>query len=356
MRLSAVCCAAVLVPSVAFGWGFEAHRRLSSNLHEPFSEGSCLRAFVAQFTSQYSFQDQSCDPDRWRQNEGPECDGRRDTPESCEWPRHYLNVDYADPLESYPRDWEEAKVRFGQYAVANGRVPWRVEQLYGELVQAFEARAISQARDRLAWLSHYVTDASSPMHATRSQPGDLHLRYETQMLATQGRLDALIVAMRQHYGTLGRAHPRDHVFDLLLVGQPLAQTLIHQDIQNGGSLTALYDNSADLTARRWADGLTLLAALIGTAWLEAGAPLLSGMPGGCDAAVPDGQLVLAGYPLPQQVPDAGTAGDGGVDRPDAGPGANGSLPEGGCQGCGAAPAALLPLAGLGLLLRRRRAR
>lgn len=341
---------ALVVPAQALAWGFDGHRRLAANAHEPFPANSCLRLWLEQVTDVYSWTDKSCDPDRWRNTD------------QNEWPRHFLNIDWADPIQSYPREWADVEVRFGQYAVKNGTVPWRTEEFYGRLVNDMKAGNSTAALDTVAFLSHYVTDAFSPMHDTKNQAGDVHTRYESQMLNTKANIDAITTSMRQHYGTLGKADPRHHLFDIILVGHPLSVELIAQDTQAQGDMAALYQNSREMTARRWADSLTLLASLVGTAWVEAGKPMLSGMPQGCSTDVAQGELVLEGYALPPPyVPDAGTpAIDSGTP---VSPSDGGTWPDGGdvvtfpeapppvgCEGCGGgSTAALIPLLLLGLV-------
>lgn len=366
--LALVALVAMALPHTAFGWGFQGHRRLASHLHEPFPQGSCLRAWLSSVTGRADWQDKACDPDRWRGDDPESCNERQYAPLWCEWPRHYLNIDYANPLESYPRDWAQVEETFKQHAVANGRVPWRVEELHGQLVAELRAGNGTKALETVAFLSHYVTDAASPMHTTRNQPGSLHSRYETQMLSDQNRLNALAVAMRGHYGKLGRADPKNHTFDLILVGVPLAQEIIFEDFKNDGNMTALYDHTRDLTARRFADGVTLTASLVGTAWVEAGSPRLNGMPNGCDASFPETDLEVRGFPFAQDPPqpDAGTGGDdagtGGEDAGNGNPWVPPSplLPEEPPVGCGCASAQVslvLPGVLLGLLtLRRNRSR
>ncbi len=367
--------ALVAVPESAFAWGFTGHRRLASHLHEPFPTGSCLRAWLSTTTGVYAWQEKACDPDRWRNSDPETCDARQNTPLWCEWPRHYLDIDYANPVESYPRDWAAAEEKFKQYAVANGRVPWRVEELYAELVADFRAGNGADALETVAYLSHYVTDAASPMHTTKNQPGNLHTRYESDMLSNQTRLNALAVAMRGYYGQLGRVDPKNHTFDLIQVGVPLAQKIIFDDFNSNGAMDALYANTSEITARRFADGVTLMASLVGTAWVEAGSPKLSGMPSGCSTSFPETTVELRGYPLPQPQPeDGGTDGgtdDAGTGDEDGGGGGGGGgipwvptepLPEpapGGC-GCASAPMSMIflmiPAAAFVMRSRRRRVR
>lgn len=352
--------AVALLPALAFGWGFDGHRRLAQNTHEPFSQDACLRAWLVQVTGQFNWQDKACDPDRWRQTDPQEA------------PRHYLNIDYASPIESYPREWDQVVARFGQYAEKNGTVAFRVEDLYAQLVADMKARDGAKALETVAYLSHYVTDAFSPMHDTKEQPGTLHLRYESDLLEPNAQIDAVTQQMRSFYGTLGQASPRHHIYDAVIAGQPLAQRIIRDDFANNGNNDALYQNTREITARRWGDALTFLASLVGTAWVEAGKPMLPGMPNGCSTDVPQGEVVLEGYAWPppwspdagtDPTPDAGEPADAG-HKPgqwdplplDAGtPGQQPPSSEG-CSGCGNGPlVALLPLGFFGLVqLGRRR--
>ncbi|MGA9523333.1 MAG: MYXO-CTERM sorting domain-containing protein, partial [Myxococcaceae bacterium] len=104
---------------------------------------------------------------------------------------------------------------------------------------------------------------------------------------------------------------------------------------------------------------------VGSAWVDAGKPLLTGMPQGCDVEFPQGEMVLNGYPLPlpaPAMPDAGVVDAGSVEA-DAGVSGGGEtltpIDDGavGC-GCGGSPvAALAPMLLLALIpLRMRRER
>src|SRR5687768_553415 len=102
---------ASVVPASSFGWGFQAHRRLTSQLQEPLPESSCLRKWLWK-NQNYAFQDQSCDPDRWKYQNHANYD-------FAEGWRHYLNIDWAEPAKSYPRDWAQAVTSFGEYRANN---------------------------------------------------------------------------------------------------------------------------------------------------------------------------------------------------------------------------------------------
>ncbi|MFZ5470057.1 MAG: hypothetical protein ACOZIN_11535 [Myxococcota bacterium] len=306
-----VCTFTALLPAVGHGWGFDGHRRLARHMQDALPTNSCLRLWIAANQS-FSFQNAAADPDRWRIQSHPNYD-------PDEWPRHYLEIDWASPIESYPHDWTEVEARFGQYAVKNGQVPWRSEEYYGRLVTAFRNGDTAAILTVLAHYSHYVTDAFSVLHDTKNfDPNGLHARWESDMLAVAANLDGITAAFPQYLGSVGRAHPRHHVFDIVIVGNGLLGQLLAADQAASASGTfdmpAFYSGVRELTARRWADALTLYGSLIASAWIDAGSPLLAGMPSGCSMQVPQGELVLRGYALPPpwQPPDAGSFADAGV--------------------------------------------
>lgn len=347
--LSSVGLLALLAPASAFAWGFDTHKELTSRLHEPLPAG-CLKSFIAGKQSA-AFQDDSCDPDRWRDTDPDE------------WPRHFLQIDRAMPPQDYPRDYAAALEKFGNYyGVRNGTVPWRVEEIYGQLVAAFQSKNETAVLAKIAHLSHYVTDAFSPLHDSQvtdprlsaQDPDGLHRRFETLMLDVPSDLEAVANEARAYYGTLGRADPRHRTFDIVLTGQPLASTLAQADFEAQGDLTELLAKTRELTARRFGDSLTLLSSLVASAWVDAGSPLLASMPQSCALEVPQGELALAGHPLPI-TPDPMDAGA--EPEPDAGtptgPTPPTTVSPSGCSGAGVMGLPLLALLAAGLWRRRR---
>lgn len=322
--------ALLLAPALGFGWGFNGHRRIASKMAEPLPNG-CLKTWLSAQTALTSFQDDACDPDRWRSGTAsayePACVN------SCEAPRHYLDIDYAVPITTYPRDWAAVQTRFAQYAVQNGQVPWHVERMYSELVAKFQSGNSAAIAQHIAWMSHYVADAFSPYHDTRYSDPKVdandtvggHSRYESDMLAVSSNINSIAARANLYYGTLGRADPRNHIFDIIIVGNPLAQQLATADSQGGGDVTALYNATNDLTSRRWGDAITLMASLVASAWVDAGKPIISGMPSPCSNVVPQGEIVFKGY-VTAVVADGGTVGG------DAGSGGGGGGNNGGFGG------------------------
>ena len=292
----------LLAPSLAWGWGFDGHRKLASMMHEPLPANACLRGWVAARQTT-ALQDDACDPDRWRYTSA----GAKYDPD--EWPRHYLEVDWVVPPESYPRDWGNAQILLRNYAVKNGQVPWHVETRYRQLVNAFKSKDPAAILQELFLLSHYVTDAFSVLHNTKNfDPDGLHQRWESDMFDNNTQLNGIAADAKTYYGTVGWADPKNNIFDVVLVGNGLVGTLVAADQSHVGDMPGFYGAVRELTARRWGDALTLMASILWTAWAEAGAQVLPGFASNCSMAVPSQEIVLKGYPPA-----------GGFGHPDGGP-------------------------------------
>src|SRR5918993_1220329 len=96
-------------------------------------------------------------------------------------------------FKALPHDYKEAVEKRGlDFVLKNGTVPWRAEEIYIELRNAFKALETQGfARDNVklfsSVLSHYVADAHVPFHAVINYDGQLtgqwgiHSRFETEL-------------------------------------------------------------------------------------------------------------------------------------------------------------------------------
>lgn len=317
----------LLAATPALAWGFDGHRRLASVMQDAMPAGHCLRTwFSARQTP--GLQDKACDPDRWRGTDVNEA------------PRHFLEIDWVQPLSRYPRDWDAAVALIGaRNAVNNGIVPWHVEAKYAELVAAFRAKNATTILDTAFVLSHYVFDSFSILHDTKNfDPNGLHQRWESDMLNVSTYLNGITSLAVTYYGTAGLADPRYNTFDIVTVGNGVLPALLAADNPDGGTNAQLYNATRDLTARRWGDGVTVMSSLLWSAWAEAGRPDLTGFTTGCSRAAPVAEIVLRGYPVPGGFTHWVDAGVPGVDAgvPDAGPGGDGGTGAGGGGGASGA--------------------
>ena len=81
--------------------------------------------------------------------------------------------------------------RYGrEFVDKNGTLPWRTEEIYTKLVEAFTQKA-AYSRENIKFFSsviaHYVADAHVPFHAALNYDGQLtgqwgiHARFETEL-------------------------------------------------------------------------------------------------------------------------------------------------------------------------------
>src|SRR6516164_9330311 len=117
----------VLTPAATHAWGQDVHRRLTRRALDGLP--SNLKAF---FDVQKDFVvEHSVDPDLWRVV-GLKGDlGDED-------PNHFLDIDALDeppPFVNVPRTWSAFVAKYGDdRAHRAGRLPWRVDEMFGRLV------------------------------------------------------------------------------------------------------------------------------------------------------------------------------------------------------------------------------
>lgn len=269
-------------PAPAGAWGFVPHRvimeaaiaRLPPELR-PFFEAN--REFVAQHV---------IDPDTWRTAGFDE-----------EAPNHFLDLDAPPygpaPHDALPRDLDRAIARFGAGVVnANGRLPWRAAEMYGNLRRAFETRAKSDFGDTTvlefaAWFTHYISDAYVPFHAVTNHDGQLtgqsgiHSRWETQLF--------------ERYATRITISPaplvpvpdvRAFVFTTLLESERLAPAVLQADLAAIGArdaydeayFEAFFASMQPLLQRRLGEAIAGAASVVTAAWEAAGKPSMAVVP------------------------------------------------------------------------------
>jgi hypothetical protein len=290
VRLISFCIA--LISFQAFSWGFDGHRRLASMMHEQLPSNLCLKNWIVSKQNTTN-QNMACDPDRWRIASDPNYDMN-------EAPRHYLEIDYLNPIQSYPRDFNVVVSMLGnRVATQNGIVPWRSEEMFQQLVADFASKDETRIVKTLFTFTHYIADSFSVLHNTKNfDPNNgLHSRWESDMLNPIANINAITTDARTYYGTAGRADVKNNIFEVVIAGNPLVPQLINFDLDAGSTnIQKLFINSRTLTAKRWGDAVTLLSSIVWTAWAQAGSPELSGFNASCSRAVPTNRIVAVGYP------------------------------------------------------------
>ncbi len=262
----------ISAPQPAAAWGFDAHRYILSRAIE------LLPPEIRPFFEKYRdvIVEHAIDPDLWR-TAGWE----------VEESRHYVDMDAYGPypFSALPRDYNEAVTRRGQeFVTKNGVLPWRLEEMYGKLVEAFTQKA-GYSRENIKFFSsvvgHYAGDACVPFHAVLNHDGQLtgqygiHARFESelfdryrsQLKVTPGRL-------------LPVSSARDLAFDSLTVSSQLVQQILDADraavagreIYDDEYFKLLFAKVRPILEKRLADSITSVASLITSAWEKAGRP------------------------------------------------------------------------------------
>jgi hypothetical protein len=279
--LAAAVMVAVLFPSGdARAWGFDAHKfvmdraiaLLPAELRPMFEAGRSTLV------------ERSIDPDTW-QNAGYD---------DLESPHHFLDLDWEGygpyPFRDLPRDYTAAVEKFGKARIdQNGTLPWRVEEMYGNLRRAFEAYARRGGFGRndimhfSAWLTHYVSDAHVPFHAV--------LNYDGQLTAQNGihaRFESFLFERYRTQLTIAPtpmapiAKPRDFIFETAVTGTQLVPPILKSDLNAIGTRD-VYDDAyyaeffkanRAVLERRVNESIAASAAMIAGAWEAAGKPAL----------------------------------------------------------------------------------
>jgi len=279
LRIGAVIIALALTPSSAFAWGFAGHRLIMQRAIELLPPE--LKPFFEHYRDEIVVR--AVDPDVWR-NVGWEDD-----------PNHFLDYgakEYgAFPFKDLPRDLDAAIEKFGMPTLRrNGMLPWRANELFGNLRRTFESFKRGSAygpNDVIlfaAALGHYLQDANQPLHAT--------INYDGQLTGNNGihsRFERDLVERFQPRLTIKPAPPkptlnaRDAAFDTLLASYQLVDRILQadteavagKDVYDDDYFEKLFVRTRPILEQRLADSMTATAAVIIGAWERAGRPALA---------------------------------------------------------------------------------
>jgi predicted AlkP superfamily phosphohydrolase/phosphomutase len=271
--------ALLTLSSRAEAWGFAAHRAINrtaiTTLPEPLA--SLFRG-NADYLAEHAI-----DPDLWRTAGAPGED-----------PNHFFDVD-AFPAERLPRSEAEHRARHGDEAASKGRLPWRVAEIYGNLVDAFRAGDAPRVLERAAVLGHYVADAHVPFHATVNYDGQLsgqtgiHSRWETSLFErfrdeilrdprlppAQRVTDPAVLTFEILAESAAGVAPALEA-DRAAVGPVDFADTIEDDRYDNGYYARLYDREGAHLRARMQDAASRLGSLWLSAWIDAGRPEMDG--------------------------------------------------------------------------------
>jgi hypothetical protein len=270
--------AVTALPTPARAWGFEAHKFIMERAIGLLP--SEIRPFFEQHTS--ALVERAIDPDTWQ------IAGFDDQEDS----NHFIDLDWEGygkyPYSGLPRDYFAAVATFGKERVnANGTLPWRTEEMFGNLRRAFESYQRRGPFGRFdiiffsAWLTHYVSDAHVPFHAVLNYDGQL-----TGQHGLHSRFEAYLFERYRDQWTIAPTpmspikNPRDFIFDVALQGTQMVPAILKADLDAIGTrdeyddayYAAFFKANRAVMERRLNESIAASAAMIAGAWEAAGKP------------------------------------------------------------------------------------
>jgi hypothetical protein len=263
---------AVARPVPAAAWGTEVHKFITARAIALLPPE--IRPFFEKYT--ITVVEHSIDPDLWRTA------GFVDEP-----PRHFVDMDSYGPypFKELPHDYDAAVTRYGlEFVTKNGTLPWRTEEIYKQLVDAFTQKG-PYSRDNLkffaAVISHYTADAHVPFHAAVNYDGQLtgqwgiHSRFESDLFNRyQSRLQ-LAPRIPAKVGSV-----RELIFDSLVASFSYVQTVLDadkaavegKDLYDDAYYDAFFGKVKPILEQRLSDSIGDVVGVITAAWIEAGRP------------------------------------------------------------------------------------
>jgi hypothetical protein len=263
-------------PAQLEAWGFNGHKFITDRAIELLPQE--IRPFFQKFRT--TVVEHSIDPDTYRTL------GFKDEP-----PRHFLDMDAYGPFpfKDLPHDYKEAVEKRGlDFVIKNGTVPWRAEEIYTQLRDAFKGlETQAYARDNVklfsSVLSHYVADAHVPFHAVINYDGQMtgqqgiHARFETELFdryrdklrITPGVVTPVPNAREFMFATL--TDSAQHVEAILAAD---LEAVKGRTLYDDGYFAHMFDKTAPIMEKRISGAISGVASLITSAWIDAGKPAL----------------------------------------------------------------------------------
>jgi hypothetical protein len=257
-------------------WGFNGHRFLTDKALDQLPPE--LNPFFRKFRT--TVVEHAIDPDTYRTMGWVE-----------ESPRHFLDMDNWGPFPftDLPHDYKAAVAKRGEdFVLKNGTVPWRAEELYGKLRDAFNQLAVNDySRDNIklfsAVLSHYVGDSFQPFHACANYDGQLtgqngiHARFESDLFdRMENRLHVTPAALQPI------PNAREFVFATLTDSFKEVDAILAADkaavqgraAYDDGYFEVMATKTGPILEKRINGAINGVASLITQAWIDAGKPAL----------------------------------------------------------------------------------
>ncbi|SKB60969.1 hypothetical protein SAMN05660841_01477 [Sphingobacterium nematocida] len=108
--------------------------------------------------------------------------------DTIESPRHYIDIDRYENIDSVPIHWSKAVEKYSERKLlAQGIVPWQIWKTYQNLVRSFKDRNEAKIIQYSADIGHYIADAHVPLHTSSNYNGQytdqigIHAFWETRL-------------------------------------------------------------------------------------------------------------------------------------------------------------------------------
>jgi hypothetical protein len=204
-------------------------------------------------------------------------------------PRHFLDMDAYGPFpfSAIPHDFKQAVASRGaDFVTKNGVLPWRTDEMYDRLREAFK-QTTPYARDDIklfsAVIAHYIADAFQPFHAASNYDGQLtgqqgiHARFETDMFDRY--MDRLRIAPEPIQPVTSA---REFTFAALTDSFTFVEPILAADraaVKGRAEYDDAYfdmmlERTRPILEKRISQAITGVASVITAAWVDAGKPAL----------------------------------------------------------------------------------
>ncbi len=256
--------------SLFLGWGNSGHVIINKNV---------TLSFPAEMNRFQDWGDFLAD-------HGSDADYRKSS-DPNEGPKHYIDIDnYPEFISNgfICQNFDSLVALHGySFVLDQGTLPWAILAMYDSLVATFQRYDFDQAKFFAADLGHYVGDGHMPLHLTKNYNGQytgqygVHSRYESSMMR---RYSDQISFNGADVDSIENVS--DFVFELIYENYTYVDSVLLADSQandlSGGTsgdqyYAELWNFTQDFTTDLLFNASHKLAALIYTAWLEAGKPL-----------------------------------------------------------------------------------
>jgi len=269
--------ALVCLPTADVGaWGVNGHKLIADRAVDLLPPE--IRPFFQK--NRVTIAEHSIDPDTYRFL------GWTDEP-----PRHFLDMDSYGPFPfaDLPHDYKAAvAARGASFVIKNGLLPWRTQEIYDQLRDAFRQLPTSPyARDNIkiyaAVIAHYVGDAYQPFHAAANFDGQLtgqqgiHARFETELF---DRYRTRLKLAPPPLAPVPSA--REFIFTTLTESFTFVQPILDADREatqgresyDDRYFAKLFEKTGPILEKRIAGATGAVASIVTQAWVDAGKPAL----------------------------------------------------------------------------------